>query len=142
MANLIVHGGTPLSGRIVPSANKNAVLPILCATLLSRDCIRLHRVPDITDVRKVLANNPFLRFDRTQRTGLQIDRVLRRLAVPLNEFLELNAIETLVELVRQEHYGLVGLAERLESIRGKLQVISAVGHGTLIRAIVPRRQNH
>ena len=54
------------------------------------------------DARQVLANNPFLRFDRTQRTGLQIDRLLRRLAVPLNEFLELNAIETLIELVRQE----------------------------------------
>jgi UDP-N-acetylglucosamine 1-carboxyvinyltransferase len=36
MSHLIVHGGTPLSGRIVPSANKNAVLPILCATLLTR----------------------------------------------------------------------------------------------------------
>ncbi|HYG43176.1 MAG TPA: LysR substrate-binding domain-containing protein, partial [Bordetella sp.] len=50
----------------------------------------------------VLAANPFLRFDRTQRTGRQIDRVLRRLGVPVSEFLELNAIETLVELVRQE----------------------------------------
>ena len=30
MSNLIVHGGTPLRGRVVPSANKNAVLPILC----------------------------------------------------------------------------------------------------------------
>lgn len=50
----------------------------------------------------VLAANPFLRFDRTQRTGRQIDRVLRRLGVPVDEFLELNAIETLVELVRQE----------------------------------------
>lgn len=54
------------------------------------------------EVREVLANNPFLRFDRTQRTGLQIDRTLRRLDVPLTEFLELNTIETLVELVRQE----------------------------------------
>jgi len=54
MANLIVHGGNPLSGRIVPSANKNAVLPILCATLLSSQPIRLHRVPEITDVRKIL----------------------------------------------------------------------------------------
>lgn len=54
MANLIVHGGTPLSGRIVPSANKNAVLPILCATLLSREPIRLLGVPEITDVRKIV----------------------------------------------------------------------------------------
>ncbi len=54
MANLIVHGGTPLVGRITPSANKNAVLPILCATLLSREPIRLLGIPEITDVRKIL----------------------------------------------------------------------------------------
>jgi len=54
MSNLIVHGGTPLSGRIVPSANKNAVLPILCATLLTREVVRLVGIPDITDVRKLL----------------------------------------------------------------------------------------
>lgn len=54
MANLIVHGGTPLTGRIVPSANKNAVLPILCATLLTREPVRLLGIPEITDVRKIL----------------------------------------------------------------------------------------
>jgi UDP-N-acetylglucosamine 1-carboxyvinyltransferase len=54
MSNLIVHGGTPLRGRIVPSANKNAVLPVLCATLLTDQPLRLHGVPDITDVRKIL----------------------------------------------------------------------------------------
>ena len=54
MAHLIVHGGTPLTGRIVPSANKNAVLPILCATLLTREPVRLVGIPEITDVRKIL----------------------------------------------------------------------------------------
>lgn len=54
MSNLIVHGGTPLAGRIVPSANKNAVLPILCATLLTREPVHLARVPEITDVKKIL----------------------------------------------------------------------------------------
>jgi UDP-N-acetylglucosamine 1-carboxyvinyltransferase len=54
MSNLIVHGGTPLTGRIVPSANKNAVLPILCATLLTREPVRLVGIPEITDVRKIL----------------------------------------------------------------------------------------
>lgn len=54
MSNLIVHGGTPLKGRIIPSANKNAVLPVLCATLLTREPVRLRGVPEITDVRKIL----------------------------------------------------------------------------------------
>ena len=54
MTNLLIHGGRPLSGNIVPSANKNAVLPILCATLLSTQPIRLRGVPDITDVKKII----------------------------------------------------------------------------------------
>ncbi len=54
MSHLIVHGGRPLRGTVVPSANKNAVLPVLCATLLTDDTVVLHRVPDITDVRKLL----------------------------------------------------------------------------------------
>jgi UDP-N-acetylglucosamine 1-carboxyvinyltransferase len=53
-SHLIVDGGVPLSGRIEPSANKNAVLPILCATLLTRQPVLLRNVPDITDVRKIL----------------------------------------------------------------------------------------
>ena len=54
MSNLIVHGGSPLRGRITPSGNKNAVLPVLCATLLTSEPLRLLDVPDITDVRKIL----------------------------------------------------------------------------------------
>ena len=54
MSDLIVHGGAPIRGRIIPSANKNAVLPILCATLLSKHPIRLRGIPEITDVKKIL----------------------------------------------------------------------------------------
>ncbi len=54
MTSLIVNGGRALRGRITPSANKNAVLPVLCATLLTDQPVTLHRVPDITDVRKIL----------------------------------------------------------------------------------------
>ena len=52
--HLVVHGGVPLAGRFVPSANKNAVLPVLCATLLTRQPVHLRGVPDISDVRKIL----------------------------------------------------------------------------------------
>ncbi|HVO07444.1 MAG TPA: UDP-N-acetylglucosamine 1-carboxyvinyltransferase [Burkholderiaceae bacterium] len=54
MSDLIVHGGAPLKGHIQPSANKNAVLPILAATLLTRGTVRLHRVPEITDAKRML----------------------------------------------------------------------------------------
>jgi len=55
MSHLHIEGGTPLVGRVVPSANKNAVLPVLAATLLTDEPVALAGVPDITDVRKLLA---------------------------------------------------------------------------------------
>lgn len=54
MTALLVRGGRPLTGRIEPSANKNAVLPVLCATLLSDGPITLRNVPDITDVNRIV----------------------------------------------------------------------------------------
>jgi UDP-N-acetylglucosamine 1-carboxyvinyltransferase len=54
MADLIVNGGKPLSGTITPSGNKNSVLPILCATLLTDEPVALLNVPDITDVEKLV----------------------------------------------------------------------------------------
>jgi UDP-N-acetylglucosamine 1-carboxyvinyltransferase len=54
MPKYIVEGGIPLNGRIRPAGNKNAALPIICATLLSEQPITLENVPDIRDVRTLL----------------------------------------------------------------------------------------
>lgn len=54
MADLIVNGGKPLSGTITPSGNKNSALPILCASLLTDETVRLQHVPAITDVEKLV----------------------------------------------------------------------------------------
>ena len=54
MGSLLVRGGQKLNGRIEPSANKNAVLPVLCATLLSDAPITLRNVPEITDVVRIV----------------------------------------------------------------------------------------
>jgi UDP-N-acetylglucosamine 1-carboxyvinyltransferase len=54
MDNLRVYGGRPLNGKVIPAGNKNAALPILCATLLTSEEVTLHNLPDITDVRRIL----------------------------------------------------------------------------------------
>src|SRR6187549_1834765 len=54
MTALVVRGGKPLTGSVEPSANKNAVLPVLCATLLSDGPITLRNVPEITDVTRIV----------------------------------------------------------------------------------------
>jgi two-component system sensor histidine kinase DegS len=47
--------------------------------------------------------------------------------------------ERWVDLVRQECFGLVGIAERVESVQGNLGIRSTPGNGTLIQVSVPRR---
>lgn len=50
MDKLIISGGTPLSGSVRISGAKNAVLPILVATLLCDDTVTLENVPHLNDV--------------------------------------------------------------------------------------------
>jgi len=54
MANLIVRGGNKLHGEITPAGNKNAALPILCATLLTDETVTIHNFPELTDVRQLI----------------------------------------------------------------------------------------
>jgi UDP-N-acetylglucosamine 1-carboxyvinyltransferase len=59
MESLLIKGGVPLHGEVHISGAKNAVLPILAATLLTRDKCIIHRVPDLSDVGfmgKILAS--------------------------------------------------------------------------------------
>ena len=51
---------------------------------------------------ELLRGEPFLRFDRTTPTGVLIERALVARGIAVNEFLDLNSIETIVELVRQD----------------------------------------
>ena len=49
MDKIRIHGGRPLSGSIKISGSKNSALPILAATLLTREPCTLRRVPDLSD---------------------------------------------------------------------------------------------
>lgn len=53
MEKLIIHGGKRLSGAVKISGAKNAVLPIITATLLGSTPSTLEEVPDLEDVRTI-----------------------------------------------------------------------------------------
>ena len=55
MERFVIEGGIPLNGTVIPSGNKNAALPILAATLLTDRPVTLHNLPNIGDVRTLLA---------------------------------------------------------------------------------------
>jgi UDP-N-acetylglucosamine 1-carboxyvinyltransferase len=50
----VVQGGNRLSGRIRPSGNKNAALPIVAASLLCEEPVHLENVPRIRDVETLV----------------------------------------------------------------------------------------
>ena len=54
MDKILVHGGYPLSGSIKVSGSKNSSLPILAATLLTREPCVIHGVPDLSDTHYML----------------------------------------------------------------------------------------
>ena len=51
MEKFIIDGGYPLSGEITPSGNKNAALPLLAASILTKEPVILRNVPNIRDVQ-------------------------------------------------------------------------------------------
>jgi UDP-N-acetylglucosamine 1-carboxyvinyltransferase len=49
MEKLLVHGGSRLKGTVTISGSKNSSLPIMAATLLTRERCVIRRVPDLSD---------------------------------------------------------------------------------------------
>lgn len=54
MANLRVIGGKKLTGKVMPSGNKNSALPIICATLMTTEPVTIRNVPELLDVKKLV----------------------------------------------------------------------------------------
>lgn len=54
MASFIIEGGHKLSGDIYPQGAKNEVLQIICATLLTKEEVVVHNVPNILDVNNLI----------------------------------------------------------------------------------------
>jgi UDP-N-acetylglucosamine 1-carboxyvinyltransferase len=61
-----IEGRAPLKGAVTPSGNKNAAFPLVAAALLTDEPVRLHNLPDIADVRTMLA--------LVERLGVEVDR--------------------------------------------------------------------
>ena len=54
MASFIIEGGHPLSGDITPQGAKNEALQVICATLLTKEEVIIHNIPDIRDVNNLI----------------------------------------------------------------------------------------
>ena len=55
MDKLVIHGGHPLNGSVRISGAKNAVLPIMAATIITPGSYKIKRVPDLRDTRTMIS---------------------------------------------------------------------------------------
>ena len=110
MSSLLVRGGRRLTGRIEPSANKNAVLPVLCATLLTDAPVTLRNVPEITDVERIV------RFFGELGSTVGWDREAKVLTID-HSTIPAAARATLPQAMRASIMMIPGLLDRLGEAR-------------------------
>ncbi|MDR2233657.1 MAG: UDP-N-acetylglucosamine 1-carboxyvinyltransferase [Tannerella sp.] len=54
MSSFIIEGGHKLSGKIFPQGAKNEALEVICAVLLTNECVKIQNIPDIMDVNNLI----------------------------------------------------------------------------------------
>src|ERR1700756_1274146 len=70
MDKIIIHGRHTLAGTVRISGSKNSALPILAATLLTREPCVIQRVPDLSDVHYMLQILTHLGADVERASGI------------------------------------------------------------------------
>ena len=92
MHKLAIQGGNRLNGEVRISGAKNAALPILCASLLTRDSLHLDNVPELNDVatmRKLL-----------QQMGVKIEQSAGQVVLSAADIDKLEAPYDMVKTMR------------------------------------------
>jgi UDP-N-acetylglucosamine 1-carboxyvinyltransferase len=90
----LIEGGIPLRGEVTIGGAKNAALPILAATLLTKEECVLTNVPDLSDIGTMVA------LLRSLGAAVEIDRAQRRVWVRAAEITSTVAPAELVAKMR------------------------------------------
>ncbi len=69
MDKLVIEGGVPLKGSVGVSGSKNALLPMLAATLLTRDRCVIHNAPNLRDTYSMLRILRYLGVNHDFKSG-------------------------------------------------------------------------
>src|SRR3990167_1625973 len=93
MDKLVIQGGVALNGTILISGAKNAVLPILAATLLTDQKVVVHHIPQLRDVATTIT--------LLEKMGVQITSDdSTRLTIDASRVCDLRAPYELVKTMR------------------------------------------
>ena len=104
MKKFVLRGGAPLYGDVPVSGAKNAALPLLFATMLTRGVSRFDRVPAIGDVDVALSI--------LSSYGARIERAGERVLIDTEGLYDVEPAESFVRAIRASSYLLGGALGR------------------------------
>ena len=73
MDKLLIRGGNPLRGTVTISGSKNSALPILAASILSEESLRITNVPHLNDVTTMIELLGTIGLDVTVEENMTIE---------------------------------------------------------------------
>ena len=117
MSSFIIEGGHSLCGEIYPQGAKNEALQVICATLLTSRQVEIHHIPDILDIRNLIA--------LLQHIGVKTKRLS-------DESYLFQADEININYIYSDDY-----ARKAASLRGSVLLIGPL-LGRFGRAALPR----
>ncbi|HXS51900.1 MAG TPA: UDP-N-acetylglucosamine 1-carboxyvinyltransferase [Usitatibacter sp.] len=112
MQKLSIHGGVPLSGEIRVAGAKNAALPILAASLLTAEPVRIANLPELNDVGTMLR--------LLERMGVKAARTRHAIEIDASGLAEPFAPYELVKTMRASILALGPLTARFGEARVSL----------------------
>ena len=109
MSTFEIDGATKLSGKIEIAGNKNSVLPIMCACLLTQGTSTLNNVPSISDV-DVMSK-------LIELAGAKVQRSQKTLKISINKITQTTFPTNLTEKLRASVLLLAPLLTRAGNIK-------------------------
>lgn len=119
MEKIIVRGGNRLKGKIAVSGAKNAVLPIIVASLLSDGVCRIQEVPRLTDVDTIC--------DVLRELGAQVNNTSQALEISCRDVRKHEALYDYVSKMRASNLVMGPLLGRLGKARIAMPGGCAIG---------------
>ena len=129
MDRIRIVGGQTLNGTIAISGAKNAALPLMIASLLSRDTLTLHGVPRLSDVRllmRILGNHGVDAAISGKRAGQMSDQG-DTITLSARDIVDTTAPYELVAKMRASFWVLAPLVARMGAARVSLPGGCAIG---------------
>jgi len=129
MDRIKITGGHPLEGLITISGAKNSALPLMIASILTRETLTLHNVPRLSDVRllmRILSNHGVDAAISGKRLG-QSEESGETITLSARDIVDTTAPYELVSRMRASFWVIAPLLARMGKARVSLPGGCAIG---------------